>query len=430
MNLLLILFGKILIFVSKILNLGNGSTWPGHITLNANKNFTKNILKKNKQLKIILIAGTNGKTTTGKLIQTILEGSGERVFQNTAGANLLSGVASSFIRFSSINGKINFDYAIFEIDENTLPLILENINPEIIVLINLFRDQLDRYGEVNAISKRWKEAFVSLDSKTSLILNADDPQIAYLGYAVKNKIKYFGVDSGKSQETEHASDSTYCPKCGNKLNYKTTTFSHLGDWECSNCKLKKPKSDIESFSKYPLPGLYNKYNIHAAVLTAKILGINDGKIKNALKDFKPAFGRQEIIKVNDKNIQIFLSKNPASFNQSLQTVKDLSGKNILIVLNDRIPDGRDVSWIWDIDFELLTRGFENISVSGDREYDMALRLKYSIQNYNSNVKIYENLKKSVEESIKSIKQYETLYVLPTYSAMLDLRKILTGKSIL
>src|SRR3989344_5343532 len=227
MNLLLILSGKIVIFISKILNLGNGSTWPGYIALNADKNFIKKIIKGNIHLKIILVAGTNGKTTTGKLIQTILEGSGKRVFQNTAGANLLNGVASSLIKSSDLTGKLNFDYAIFEIDENTLSLILENVNPEIIVLLNLFRDQLDRYGEVNIISKKWKETLVSISTKTCLVLNSDDPQIAYLGKKAKNKTLYFGVKSPGQNNLEHASDSAYCPKCGEKLDYKNITFSHL-----------------------------------------------------------------------------------------------------------------------------------------------------------------------------------------------------------
>jgi len=428
MNLFLILFGKIFSFFSKHLNLGDGSTWPGHVALNINKNFIKNIIEKNKDLKIILIAGTNGKTTTGKLIQTILEGNGKRVFQNTAGANLLNGVASSLTKFSSIRGKINFDYAIFEIDENNLPLILEDIKPEIIILINLFRDQLDRYGEVNAISKKWKDTLASLSSKTSLILNADDPQIAYLGDAIKNEVKYFGVKGRKSQNTEHASDSTYCPKCESKLNYKTATFSHLGDWECNRCHLKKPKPDVENFHDYPLQGLYNKYNIHAAVLTARKLGISNEKIKKALINFQPAFGRQEIIKFNNKNTQIFLSKNPASFNQSLSVINELKAKHLLLVLNDRIPDGRDVSWIWDVDFELFIGNFINISVSGDRAYDMALRLKYAIGKVN--FKTYENLEKSIKDGVGNLKSNEILYMLPTYSAMLDLRKILTGRKIL
>lgn len=432
MNFFLILFGKIFVFLSSFLNLGSGSTWSGHIALMRDKNFIKKILTKNQKLKVILIAGTNGKTTTGKMLQTILEENDNKVFQNDAGANLLNGIASSLIKHSDLTSMIDYDFAVFEVDENNVSLLLDNINPEVIVLLNLFRDQLDRYGEVNTIADKWEKALGMIDKKTILILNADDPKIAYLGYKIKNKVKYFGV-KGARQDIDHASDSTYCPKCGDKLDYKSVTFSHLGDWKCKNCELKKTKTDLENFEMYPLPGLYNKYNTHAAILTARILGVSDNKIKRALKKFKPAFGRQEIIEHKGKKIQIFLSKNPASFNQSLATINDLGARNLLIILNDRIPDGRDVSWIWDIDFENNLKNFKNISLSGDRVYDMALRLQYTNNESritNNGIKIYENLREAVDASLRKIISSEILYILPTYSAMLDLRKILTGKAIL
>src|SRR3989344_8726669 len=173
MNILLILFGKLLSKASCFLNVGSGSTWPGHIALSISKNFIKEIVKANPQLKIILIAGTNGKTTTGRLIQTILEKSKYMVFQNEAGANLLNGIASSLLLHSSILSKINYDYAIFEVDEATLPLILKEMSPDYLILLNLFRDQLDRYGEVNTIVKKWANAIKNLLPKTKLILNAD-----------------------------------------------------------------------------------------------------------------------------------------------------------------------------------------------------------------------------------------------------------------
>lgn len=417
-----VLIGKLIMTLSDLFSLGSGSTWPGHIALKINKNFVKNVIDENNNLKVILIAGTNGKTTTGKLIQTILKKNGNNVFQNEAGANLLNGIASSLISNSNLKGKTKYDYAIFEIDENTLPLILENTNPEIIVLLNLFRDQLDRYGEVNIVAEKWKKTLDVIQSKTTLILNADDPKIAYLGEKSKNKVKYFGV-SGTDNATDHASDSTYCPKCGNKLNYKDITFSHLGDWVCDKCGLKRPKPDLEKFDLYPLPGNYNKYNTNAAVLTAKSLRIPIDIIIAALKGFEPAFGRQEIIKYRNKKIQIFLSKNPASFNQSLQTINNLGAKHILIILNDRIPDGKDVSWIWDVDFEKYVKNYISVSVSGDRVYDMALRLKYA--DYKK-ISTFENLPEAIAKTVGN----ETLYALPTYSAMLDLRKILTGKRLL
>lgn len=439
MNLLLIFLGKFIIFVSRLFNLGNGSTWPGHVALSINKNFIKEIIKKNPQLKIILIAGTNGKTTTGKLIQTILEYDKKslpaswRVFQNESGANLLNGIASSLALHSTLAGKLNYDFAILEIDENTLPLILKEINnPDFIVILNLFRDQLDRYGEVNTISKKWAEALRKLSKKTTLTLNADDPQIASLALHLKGvNVKFFGLNDKKlaTAKMQHAVDSTYCPNCGSKLSYSLIFYSHLGIWKCPNCKNSRPKIDISDSPFYPLPGTYNRYNTLAAVSLASLLNIGEKNIVAGLKRFTPAFGRQEILNINGKKVQIFLSKNPTSFNESLKTIQNLNAKNLLIVLNDRIPDGLDVSWIWDVDFEELIDQRGSVSVAGDRVYDMALRLKYAVISI-KNEQIYTDLKKAINENLKNLNKNETLYILPTYSAMLEVRKVLTGKKIL
>lgn len=437
MNILLVLIGKLISLVSRYFNIGSGSTWPGHIALSINKNFIKDVVKTNdRRLKTILVAGTNGKTTTTKLIKAILEKAGKKVFQNESGANLLNGVASSLLLHSSILCKINYNFAIFEIDENTLPLILEESTPDYIILLNLFRDQLDRYGEVNAIAAKWKIALSKLSSKTKLILNADDPQIASLSlhplrlHPKGVSLRFFGLnDKGLSTaKIQHAVDSTYCPNCGSKLSYSLIFYSHLGIWKCTKCTNIRPQLDAEDAPIYPLVGIYNRYNTIAAVLLAKLLNISGKDISSALREFKPAFGRQEILKSNGKNVQIFLSKNPTSFNESLKIISSLNAKNLLIVLNDRIPDGLDVSWIWDVDFEDIDqRG--SVSVAGDRTYDMALRLKYAGMSIKDE-QIYTDLKKAISENLKKLRKSETLYILPTYSAMLEVRKILTGKRIL
>ena len=450
-NLIFIILGKLITCVSKLLNVGYGSTWPGHVALNFNKNFIKDIIKLNPQLKIILIAGTNGKTTTGKLVKTILERGKYRVFQNESGANLLNGIASSMLLHSSILCKIDYDFVIFEVDENTLPLALKEFSPYYLILLNLFRDQLDRYGEVNAIVSKWKKALEKLPTKTQLILNADDPQIACLGIRKEQflagvntnppqgRTLYFGLNDKKLVQTkhQHAVDSTYCPNCGSKLYYHSIYYSHLGDWECKICKHKRTKSIFSTSPSSKLAGAYNLYNILVATLVTKKIGISDEIIKKSLKTFTPAFGRQEILKVDGKKAQIFLSKNPTSFNESLRTISSLKARNVLFVLNDRIPDGRDVSWIWDVDFDDYVDKFKNIIVSGDRAYDIALRIKYATQNsnvksqnYKSKVKTYESLKDGIEGALLEISISETLYILPTYSAMLEVRKILTGKKIL
>lgn len=432
-NQLILLIGKILYLGSRLFKFGGGSTWPGHIALSIKKNFIKEILYKNPQTKVIIVAGTNGKTTTASMIKKTLKGAGQSVFQNKAGANLLNGIASSIIIKAKLNGILEYDYTVLEIDENTLPQILNQIRPDYLIILNLFRDQLDRYGEINTIAEKWKRAIKNLGGKTKLILNADDPRISYLAEDTKTKNFYFGLEEFEKKESKQPepTDSTFCPRCNFKLNYKKISFSHLGDWQCSNCGLKRPNINLGKFELYPLPGVYNKYNTHASVLTLINIGLNTSDIRKSLANFRPSFGRQEEVVFKNKKIQLFLSKNPTSFNQSFQAITELGATNILIVLNDRIPDGRDISWIWDTNLSGIEK-FDNIFLAGDRVYDMALRLKYEIgiKNYESKVKLTEDLDEAINAGIKSVDANQTLFILPTYSAMLEARKILTGKKIL
>lgn len=427
MNIFVLILGKVLSFVSKILNLGNGSTWPGHIALFLNPNFISSILN-NSKITVIFVTGTNGKTTTTKLIKTILEENGKSVFVNQSGANLLNGVASALILEASIFGRIRKDFAVFEIDENSLAGVSLKIKPDYLIALDLFRDQLDRYGEIDIISKNWFLVYEKIKDKTKFILNADDPQIAYLGMSAKANCIYFGLNdvSLKTKIPQHAADSVLCPKCSYKLVFNPVYLSHLGNWSCPNCNLKRPKLDIEKNDVYPLDGVYNIYNVLASVLLAKKIGLSEININNALKDFKPAFGRQEELMVGNKKVKLFLAKNPTSFNESLRTIKNLDAKYLLIILNDRIPDGRDVSWIWDVDFEIFVNSEIKIFTAGDRAWDMALRINYA----KLQTSTFENLEEALKESFKFISKNEILYVLPTYSAMLEARKILTGKKIL
>lgn len=438
MNLCLILLGKTLSILSQIFNLGNGSTWPGHIALKLNKHFIRDIIHKNN-LQIIVVAGTNGKTTTSLMIKTILEQNGKKTIHNFSGANLLNGLASTLLLSTNIQGFIKADAAIFEVDENALPLVLKEISPTYLVLLNLFRDQLDRYGEVRSIKNRWQKAFETISDQTTFIINADDPELGSLfnshfklNRKPANRIIFFGLRniSGK-KTTEHASDSTYCPNCGTKLIYQSISYSHLGNWSCNNCKLKRPKLDFDHSPFYPLPGLYNQYNTLAAVCVGQESGFTNEQIKKGLRKIKPAFGRQEVIGVDGKKVQIFLSKNPTSFNESLKTIVGLKAKNLVLILNDRIPDGRDVSWIWDTDIDEYLSFFSNLTVTGDRVYDLALRIKYAVNPQGTEkIHIEEDLKKALKHALDTTPNKETLYILPTYSAMLDARKILTGKKIL
>src|SRR5581483_9519254 len=418
MNYLIIAICKILGSLSKTFNFGNGSTWPGHIALKLNPHFISQILA-NSETKIILVAGTNGKTTVSAILKSILEKADKRVMYNQSGANLVNGVASVIIKTFSFEKKIQWDFAIFEVDENTLPLILKEITPDIIVLLNLFRDQLDRYGEVRTIVANWQQALSKLDNKTTLVLNANDPQIAYLGSYTNLKSYYFGLNSKSTNANYQASDSLYCPNCNTKLVYKNIIYSHLGSFVCPTCKFKTPLIDLKT-TYFPLAGTYNKFNALAASLAAKVAGMDPNSIKLGLMTFKPVFGRQEEINFKEKIVKLFLSKNPISFNQSYQTIKSLGAKNVLIVLNDRIPDGRDVSWIWDTQLFEIDK-FNTLSLSGDRVYDLALRVKY--EGY-KDFAVYEKLEDALDKSLSKLDKNDVLYVLPTYSAMLEVRKYL------
>lgn len=425
-NLFLVALGKVLSFLFKKLNLGNGSTWPGHIALKFNSHFIKDMLS-NSSTKIILIVGTNGKTTTTTLLNHILTKNGRKVIQNTSGANLINGIASTLLLNSSIIGKVKADYALFEIDENAFTGVAQELKPDTIIFLNLFRDQLDRYGEVNTIAKKWKDLLNHLSPDVKLILNADDPQIAFLGKNAKQPILYFGVEDKGSNRLEHASDSTYCPICGSKLVYTKIFYSHLGIWSCPKGDLVYPPAVFRTTLPNSLDGLYNKYNINAAILTAQTYGFTNELISEGLIAFAPAFGRQEKIRVNNKTAEIILAKNPSGFNQTLTTIIEQKASHLLLVLNDRVADGTDISWIWDVDFENLKYLKElAITVSGDRVYDLQLRLKYAELLTRSEA----DLTDAVKEALLQTGNNETLYILPTYTAMLEVRKILTGKKIL
>lgn len=447
MNSILILVGKFILFLSRTLYLGSGSTWPGHIAMETNPKFVREILKKNPNLKAILVAGTNGKTTTSLMLQRILEENGLKVFRNEAGANLLNGIASTIIANVSLTGRLNFDVAIFEVDERNVALALKEISPYAILLLNIFRDQLDRYGEVNMVLGDWRKALSDVNSNTFLFTNGDDPGLSFITKNLKLKTYYFGIDERfmTRDSTGHDVDFIYCPNCQTKLDYKKVSFSHMGDFICPKCNFKRENIEQIKLTHYPLLGTYNIYNTNSAALVAdKAFDVSPAIIYKTLKVFKPAFGRQEEINYKGRNVLILLSKNPAGFNQSIDTVNVIAksgstkqSPNILLVLNDRIPDGRDVSWIWDVDFENLPQD-SKIFISGDRAYDMGLRIKYldslNDQKPNSkpqtNVQIFQILNRAIETAISETKPGETLFILPTYSAMLETRRILTGRKIL
>lgn len=401
----------------------------------------------------ILITGTNGKTTTARLLGNIFREAEIPFIHNRTGSNLLRGLIGTLTENVGFLGNARQKLALLEVDELTLPSAIHSIEPKIILFNNLFRDQLDRYGEVDKIRRVWQGSLVDLDLSTILVLNSDDHSVAHLADSTKAKAVYFGIEDGDLSlgRLPHASDFTSCISCGNDLRFDQVYLSHLGKYRCAACGLKRPKPDVyakkvnldgeNGFTaeiitpigklqvKVGLPGIYNVYNTLAAVSASVAYGIELGKTKKALSSTVAAFGRTEKIKLaGSKRLFIALVKNPSGFNEIIRLLSlNKNDKYLLIAINDLIADGRDVSWLWDVDFEKLfvNNTVKRVRVSGLRAKDMALRLKYAANNVEPQIE--EDLSKALELSIEELPKGETLYIMPTYTAMLNLKKILFEK---
>jgi UDP-N-acetylmuramyl tripeptide synthase len=429
---LAVIIARVITFLVRRLGLGAASVLPGAIALRLYPQLLSVLCDQISQ-GIILVCGTNGKTTTSLLIKNILKLQGYKVVHNQTGANLVNGLVTALMNQTNWRGNLTAEYGILEVDENVLPLVVDIIKPKFILALNLFRDQLDRYGEVDNISQRWQQAILRLNPNTIIILNGDDPTLAYLGKNLTQQVLFFGLNQPELylDNPPFATDSTYCPSCGKSLDYQGFYLSHLGDFNCPNCSFTKPNLAINSQEwAQILMGVYNKYNTIAAALLALQIGIKPITINQAITEFKAAFGRSEELIIDNKKVKILLAKNPVGMNETLRAVQQANqGQNTvtLIVLNDRTPDGTDVSWIWDVDTEQLTKLQGKIIVSGDRTYDLALRMEYSNPSPKHLI-VEDNLKKALKIALDATEI--TLYILPTYSAMLEVRQLLTGTKII
>ena len=434
-----ILAGKTTIFLSKHI-LKGGSTFPGTVALKFDRKILSTVAK---DYKVILVTGTNGKTTTTSMITNIFKNKGYRVITNNTGANLFRGIVSCFIdnyRFSKSNKD---SYAIIEVDEANLKFVTDYITPEIITITNLFRDQLDRYGEVYTTLDKILEGVHKVPSST-LVLNGDDSLFGVLD--VKNPKVYYGFSNpiNDNNTIDINADAKFCKVCKAPYKYNFVTYNHLGDYYCTECGYKRPelKYKMEGIiDQTPnsstviingnevtisQSGVYNIYNGLCAYSIASESGIENNIIASSLGKVDSSFGRQEKIQIEDKNVQIILVKNPAGYNQALDTLC-LNKENFstLFMLNDNYADGRDVSWIWDVNFEKLSSlPIQDVFISGIRLYDMAVRLKTAGLNKESFI-IEEDYEK-LTEKLKASKS-NNIYILATYTAMINYRKFLYSK---
>jgi UDP-N-acetylmuramyl tripeptide synthase len=429
---------------------GGGTTLPGRVLLRLEPEAIAR-LGAGLEGGTTLISATNGKTTTAGMIAAILAADGRHPVHNRAGSNMTWGVATALLEQRGSEG-------LFEVDEAWLPRVTEQLEPSLIVLGNLFRDQLDRYGEMEALADQWAKTVASRSAGTGFVLNADDPLIADLGRdpagGRREGVLYFGIEdpSQALPELQHAFDAKHCRRCGHPYAYERAFVGHLGHYSCPNCGAERPRPEVAATAielrgmegsraevrtpggeieiELPLPGLYNVYNALAAIAAGLRLGVAPERIAAALGEMRAAFGRVETIAVGDASVSILLIKNPAGANEVLRTLlleaRERGPVDLWIALNDHIADGRDVSWIWDADFELLGGAVCRVVCSGSRAPEMALRLKYADWPEEA-IEVVPAIEASLDAALAG--SAGRLFALPTYTAMLELRKLLADRGL-
>jgi lipid II isoglutaminyl synthase (glutamine-hydrolysing) len=429
---------------------GGGTTLPGRVLLRLEPEAIAE-LGAGLERGTTIVSATNGKTTTAAMIAAILGADGRHPVHNRAGSNMTWGVATALLEQGGEEG-------LFEVDEAWLPRVAQQLDPSLIVLGNLFRDQLDRYGEMEALADDWARTAEERSGRAVFALNADDPLIADLGRDAggepRQGVVYFGIedDSQALPELQHAFDAKHCRRCGHPYAYQRAFVGHLGHYSCPNCGARRPRPDVAATAielrgmdgsratirtpegelrlELPLPGLYNVYNALAAVTAGLQLGVAPEQIGEALAGMRAAFGRVEGFEIDGSSVWLLLIKNPAGANEVLRTVRDSvggDGADFWIGLNDRIADGRDVSWIWDADFELLAGSVRRVVCGGTRAPEMALRLKYAGWPQEA-IEVVPGVQRSFDAAVRGAGD-RTVFALPTYTALLELRKLLSDRGI-
>ena len=428
--------------LSRFAGAGGGTTVPGKLLWKLDPGAVDRLAARLPEGAAV-VSATNGKTTTAAMAARIL-GPSFRLAHNRSGANLVSGVASALLAAREA------ELGLFEVDEAALPEVARRVRPRAVSFGNLFRDQLDRYGELEMVAQRWRAAVSELPEGAALVVNGDDPQVGDLAAGRQGAVT-FGVDDPRhgSPELQHAADSKWCIRCGTPYRYVAAYIGHLGDYRCPSCGHARPPLEIvaraielnglESVSfelfvpegsrrvELAVPGLYNVYNALAAAGLSRALGVDLDGIVAGLQGFSAAFGRFERIVLGDRTLLVLLIKNPAGANEVVRTlVAGGPPRTLLVALNDEIADGRDVSWIWDVDFEPLLGSLERLVASGERAAELALRFKYAGLPAGA-IEVVPSLGEALDRGLGLTPAGGELVALPTYTAMLALRDLVARR---
>lgn len=412
-----------------------GATWAGKIAMKIYPPILKELAGEVRK-DIFVVCGTNGKTTTNNMLCSALEAEGQRVICNHTGSNMFNGVVSAFVLGARLNGRLDADYACIEADEASTKYILPAITPDYMILTNLFRDQLDRYGEIDA-TMNILETMIRKTPNMKVLVNGDEVLSTYLSLNSGNECIFYGISKPVIEnDLNEVREGRFCKKCGAQLEYEFYHYSQLGNYKCPGCDFKRPEltfdaSDVKlgnqlSFSvgehrlSANYKGFYNVYNILAAYAGMRLAGFNGDKFQKMLDNYNPENGRMERFRIKNTDILLNLAKNPAGFNQNIFAVlQDDEPKDVIIAINDKAQDGEDISWLWDVDFDHLgDERVRSLTVSGIRCQDMRLRLKY--------VNIASTLENDIEKAIRDRIEngVGNLYVLVNFTALVNTRNII------
>lgn len=411
-----------------------GATLAGKIALKMDPNILKDLSGQVRE-KIFVVCGTNGKTTTNNLLCSAIEAEGKKLVCNNTGSNMLQGIVSAFVLAAGINGKLDADYACLEVDEASTLRIFPHVKPDYMVLTNLFRDQLDRYGEIESTMDMLKRAMQMVPEMT-VIVNGDDSISSYVAMASGNPYKAYGISEKVFDNEVEVKEGRFCQKCGAQLEYEFNHYSQLGTYKCPGCDFKRPVIDFDASEidltdgiKFKVEdrnisvnyrGFYNIYNILASYSAARIAGLKVPHYEEMLQKYNPQNGRMEQFDIDGTHVVLNLAKNPAGFNQNVALVMDdPKDKDVIVVINDNAGDGTDVSWLWDVDYDRFGEdSVKSLTVCGIRRQDMRLRMKY----VDIPCELADDVKAAIEARIKD--GCKNLYVLVNYTALFSTRDML------
>jgi lipid II isoglutaminyl synthase (glutamine-hydrolysing) len=441
--------GKAAGTASRVLGVGGGTSFPGIVARRIDPHVLQKATAASDARKTV-VTGSNGKTTTCRMLAALAQTGGLRVTQNRSGSNLLQGVISAAVQGTDLWGRMDAELLLLEVDEATVRLVAPEVRPDTFLVTNIFRDQLDRFGELYSMARGLEAAIEALPASATVILNGDDPLVASFAPGARARRLYFGIRADGPQVPEHAADTIRCVRCQHQLTYRAVHLSHLGDYQCPECGNARPRLDVAVTAvrplpdagseitvetpggtfplRVPLPGVHNVYNAAAALAGGMALSLprqlGPGDARRAMAGLRPAFGRLEEIQAGDRQVVLAFVKNPTSYNATLREVLQRPGrKHVLAAHSNTVVDGEDFAWLWDVDLEQLVPQLASLVVSGRRADEVALRFKYAGTRPQS-TQVLPDRQAALDIALNGTPPGEPLYIFAGYTPMRELRSIM------